>query len=109
MCDAGHVTVAPGANDATGNVGVHVPIVAFASDRSTFDNVTLPVFVNTIEYVIVSPAFVGAADVRVLTTVNAGAGVIVVDTASESDTAGPTGGVPEPVAVFDTDPASTSA
>jgi hypothetical protein len=108
VCDAGHVIEAPGASVA-GTAGTHVPIVALASVTLTFDRVTLPVFVSTIEYVIVSPAFVGiAVDVWVLTTEKPGAGVIGVDTESASDTAAPTGGVPDPFAVFDTEPAFTS-
>ena len=47
MCDAGHEIDTPGANDATGDTGLHEPSVAFASVTDTFVNVTLPEFVVT--------------------------------------------------------------
>ena len=44
---AGHVIDAPGASEATGIVGEHVPTTAFGSFTVTFVNGAVPVFVVT--------------------------------------------------------------
>ena len=55
VCDAEHDTEAPGANDATGETGEQLPMMAAASETETFDNVTLPEFVTTMSYAMTSP------------------------------------------------------
>jgi hypothetical protein len=45
VCEAGHVALSPGAS-VVGRVGVHVPTVAFGSDRLTLVRVTFPVLVR---------------------------------------------------------------
>ena len=72
-------------------------------------SVTFPVFVTRNEYATASPAaatVVGDAD---FTTEIDGDCVTVTNAESLSVTAAPTGGVPDAVAVFATEPASTSA
>jgi hypothetical protein len=72
--------------------------------------VTLPLFVTTNEYVTVCPAAVTVDGFADLTTVNAGAGGVGIVTLDGGDVGGAVlpGGVPVAVAVFDTDPESTS-
>nr|WP_238579612.1 hypothetical protein [Agreia bicolorata] len=72
--------------------------------------VTLPVFVNTNEYVIVSPTFPACAGSADFTIVKPGAGFAVTTALDGGDVTGvPSGGVPVDVAVFVIEPASTSA
>ena len=75
------------------------------------DMVTLPVLVTRNEYVTVSPAAVIVAGVAVFTTVRIGAGGTATVAVEGSEITGVVdpGGVPCAVAVFVTEPASTSA
>ena len=105
--DAVHVVDAPGANDATGHDTADRP--GNGSDTPTAVSVTLPVFVTTNEYATVWPAAVTLFGTADFTTPIAGDRVTVTTAESVSDTGAPTGGVPVAVAVFVTEPASTSA
>src|SRR3972149_4445317 len=96
--------LASGAN-VPGCAGVHTPTVACGSLTVTFVNVTLPVFVTTMSYVIGSPTPYGPVELSLFTTFSDGDWVKV--TVSPS-VAGP-GSALSAVAVLVKLPASTSA
>jgi hypothetical protein len=109
-----HVTCAPGAIELApaGHVAaLNDPVPENApSFTPTPCNVTFPVFVTTNEYVTPWPAadtLVGNTD---FDTLNPGAAAAVNTTVDAADVSvAPDGSFAETVAVFDTDPASTSA
>jgi hypothetical protein len=79
------------------------------SDTTTGSSVTFPVFVTVNVYVITSPAASTDATSATLSTTIDGDCTTGTATVSSSVTGGPTGGSPDTVAVFTTEPASTSA
>jgi hypothetical protein len=105
-----HVVLAPGANDVTG----HDTTPAEGSATTTEDTVTVPELVTLNDQAIVSPRSVPLAS-RSLTTAD-----FTNDSPGDWDTGvsvllggevtgPPAGSFPDPVAVLETTPASTSA
>jgi hypothetical protein len=110
VCVAEQLIDAPGANNATGNTGVHEPRTAFASVTVTAVSVTLPEFVAAIAYDTTSPTAEkpGVLDVFVVvSTPFSTDGVFTVGDVAV--VVPPAGFVPETDAVFNTRPASRSA
>ena len=105
--DAEQVVEPPGASIGTGQMTAVRP--GNGSDTPTAVSVTLPVFVTTNEYATASPAAATVDGTAVFTTWIDGVRDAVTVAASVSVTGPPTGGVPLAVAVFTTEPASTSA
>ncbi len=107
-----HVVDVCGASVVTGHVmtgGVPVPENAVSVTLTPVTPV-LPVLVTTKEYVTVWPAAVTVPGAAVFSNDRLGAGVAVTVADEALDvTGGPAGGVPVAVAVFVTEPASTSA
>jgi hypothetical protein len=107
-----HVSCAPGARFPAGHVtGDNVPVpVKAPSFTVTRCRVTFPVLITANEYVTDWPAADTAAGDADFTTDRPGAGAAETVALDGSDvTAGPEGGVPDAVAEFVTEPASTSA
>jgi hypothetical protein len=104
-----HTTVALGASDATGIVGVHVPSVAPGSVTVTLASDTLPVLRTVIVYVTTWPAASTDDGLAVFVVDIEGVCVTGVLVTPEPVVVGPEGGVAEAFAVFGTAPASRSA
>jgi hypothetical protein len=104
-------TVAFGASDVTGWLGVHdnADSPGLGSVIETFDSVTLPVLRAANVYVTTCPADETAIGSAVLSSVRAGDRVAVTVAEPLADTVPPPGAVPETVAVLAMVPASMSA
>ncbi len=109
-----HVSVSPGASPGAGGVG-QLTVPAVGSDTDSEVRSTLPVFVITYEYWIVSPAWIGAelpsdAFCTFCSSSDGAAACAftVVDDGADAGEVKPVASVPVAVAVSVTLPASTS-